>query len=120
MRPSSHNHGNLGGESYYFYQICALHDYFSSDKNYKTNITPMDIEDAYDIVKGVPVYKYQTADSDFYDFSIGAMVQDMPIELVNVSSDNAKSYSGMSVVWTLWSAVQKLQKRVEELEAMAS
>lgn len=122
IRPNGNNKGNLGGSSYYWYMTCSYKEYISSNRDYKTNILPYYTENAYDTIKGLQLYTYQCKDSEFYDISVGAMVQDMPIEMVNVSSDNGNSYDSNSATFIVAGAVQEIQKQIEaaDLEDLPS
>lgn len=86
-----------------------------SDRNLKENISLYDYDLAYEQLKDLPIYTYTMKKSESYTQKIGAMIQDMPIELL-MRKENSIEYLPFSTIFFNMAVTKKLQEKIESLE----
>jgi hypothetical protein len=118
LRPShTGGWGYIGADSYYkFYRGYCSSWVNSSSLEFKENLRPFDCDEAYDLIKNMPVYAYRHKDKE--DIQLGVLVEDSPLEVLNVDSYGAdqKSIDVYSFTAMTLAAVQKMQQKIEQLE----
>jgi phage minor structural protein len=118
LRPSTTGGwGYIGANSdYKFYRGYCSSWVSTSALEYKENLRPFDTDEAYDLVKNMPVYAYRHKDKE--DIQLGVLVEDSPLEILNVDSYGAdqKSIDVYSFTAMTLAVVQKMQQKIEQLE----
>lgn len=118
-------YGYLGGSDRKWFRMYASGGGITSFREDKHHITKADLDELYEDVKNLNIYKYRSVsrgdDGDVLerqDLMLGTMIDELPLEVVEYDTENGdgKSLEIYSYATLIMATTKVLQKKVETLE----
>lgn len=120
MRPSAHNHGNLGSLKYTFDSSSIKTMTNGSNRETKTDIKPYDESVAYEELRYIPIYTFKYKEGQYENYHLGSMMDYMPLDIIDTGTtadgDKPNAWTHDSTIWFNMAVSKELQKKVENLE----
>ena len=120
MRPSAHNHGNVGSLKYSFDSSAIKTMTNGSNRETKTDIKPYDESVAYEELRDIPIYTFKYKEGQYENYHIGSMMDYMPLDIIDTGAtadgDKPNAWTHDSTIWFNMAVSKELQKKVENLE----
>lgn len=118
LRPNSSGRCNVGTSGFQFdYGYFQSGTFGTSTRDKKENIQKYSEDDAYYILKSIPIYSYSYSESGFADYTIGTIMDYMPLEIADTRKPGStETYSINNTIWFGLAVSKSLQNKVEKLE----